>query len=212
MAVVFCLPTKSSARLLQKTYGDRLPILLNRRTLRASVLKRFFQNLLAFLSCARSALWLVALSPAYAAKVSDVSSTTLREQALRFFTFQDPSLRYALAGVILLGVTCGLLGSFIVVRKMALVGDTLSHAVLPGVALGFLWHQTKDLSHLCGANMQGLSARPSLVGAKNPRLKRCQLLAFAPSFFRNLIVWSHIQRLPTGNKTGIAISLWSAQH
>jgi hypothetical protein len=43
------------------------------------------------------------------------------EQAVRF-TFQDPSVRYALVGSMLLGISCGLLGSFIVVRKMALVG------------------------------------------------------------------------------------------
>ena len=37
-------------------------------------------------------------------------------------------MRYALLGSILLGVSCGLLGSFIVVRTMALFGDALSHA------------------------------------------------------------------------------------
>ena len=85
-----------------------------------------------------SAILIFIPSLTHAAKVSDVSSTTLGEQALRFFTFQDASLRYALAGSILLGITCGLLGSFIVVRKMALVGVTLSRAVLPGVALRYL--------------------------------------------------------------------------
>ncbi|MCL4108454.1 UNVERIFIED_CONTAM: hypothetical protein GTU68_046147 [Idotea baltica] len=44
----------------------------------------------------------------------------------------------ALIGCILLGICCGLLGTFIVVRQFALVGDTLAHAVLPGIALGYL--------------------------------------------------------------------------
>ena len=81
----------------------------------------------------------------------------LASRPSRFFTFQDPSLRYALIGSMLLGISCGLLGSFIVVRKMALVGDALSHAVLPGVALGFLWNMTKDpVAIFIGATVAGL--------------------------------------------------------
>ena len=33
---------------------------------------------------------------------------------------------------------CGILGTFVVVRRISLVGDTVSHSVLPGVVLGFL--------------------------------------------------------------------------
>ena len=50
-----------------------------------------------------------------------------------------------------------MLGGFIVVRRMALVGDALSHAVLPGVALGFLWNLTKDpVAIFVGATLAGL--------------------------------------------------------
>ena len=87
---------------------------------------------------------LVALNPVHAARIGDISEISVWDQAVRFFSFKDPSLRYALAGAILLGLTCGLLGSFLVVRKLALVGDTLSHAVLPGVAAGFLWNMDKN--------------------------------------------------------------------
>jgi len=38
----------------------------------------------------------------------------------------------------LVAVTCGLLGSYLVLRKMAMVGDAISHAVLPGIVLAFL--------------------------------------------------------------------------
>ena len=76
----------------------------------------------------------------WAAKIGDLEEeSSLGQQALRFLSFRDPAVRYAVAGAVLLGISCGLLGCFIVVRKMALVGDTLSHAVLPGVALGFLF-------------------------------------------------------------------------
>jgi manganese/iron transport system permease protein/iron/zinc/copper transport system permease protein len=38
----------------------------------------------------------------------------------------------------LVGVTLGLIGCFVVLRRMALIGDALSHAVLPGVVVAFL--------------------------------------------------------------------------
>lgn len=44
----------------------------------------------------------------------------------------------ALLASAVLGVMCGVLGTFVVVRRISLVGDTISHAVLPGVVLGFL--------------------------------------------------------------------------
>ena len=54
-------------------------------------------------------------------------------------TFQD-FLRLDLApllAALLAGGTCGLLGSFMVLRRESLVGDALAHAVLPGIVLGF---------------------------------------------------------------------------
>lgn len=35
-------------------------------------------------------------------------------------------------------LACGLVGQFMVVRRMALVGDAIAHSLLPGIALGFL--------------------------------------------------------------------------
>jgi len=42
-----------------------------------------------------------------------------------------------LAGV-LAAMTCGLLGNFLVLRKQSLMGDAISHAVLPGLVIAFL--------------------------------------------------------------------------
>ena len=38
----------------------------------------------------------------------------------------------------LCGIACALLGSFLVLRKMSMMGDAISHAVLPGLAVAFL--------------------------------------------------------------------------
>lgn len=45
---------------------------------------------------------------------------------------------YAFAAAIAIGAAGGLLGSFALLRRMALVGDALSHVALPGIALAFL--------------------------------------------------------------------------
>lgn len=45
-----------------------------------------------------------------------------------------------LAVAILIGIGAGYLGSFMVLRRMSLVGDALSHVALPGIALALLWN------------------------------------------------------------------------
>ena len=47
-------------------------------------------------------------------------------------------MRHALVACLALALGCGPLGVLLVLRRMSLVGDALSHAVLPGAALGFL--------------------------------------------------------------------------
>jgi zinc/manganese transport system permease protein len=47
-------------------------------------------------------------------------------------------MRRALVGCLALALGCGPLGTILVIRRMSLMGDALSHAVLPGAALGFI--------------------------------------------------------------------------
>jgi ABC-type Mn2+/Zn2+ transport system permease subunit/Mn-dependent DtxR family transcriptional regulator len=149
----------------------------------------------------------VLVTPCDAARIGELSESNIAEQALRFFTLRDPSVRYALIGSILLGITCGLLGSFIVVRKMALVGDALSHAVLPGVALGFLWNMSKDpLTIFIGATAAGLLGTATVAAIKQTtRLKEDTVLGMvlAGFFSIGICLVTMIQHLPTGNKSGV---------
>lgn len=48
-------------------------------------------------------------------------------------------LTLQLVVVILIGIGAGYLGSFMVLRRMSLVGDALSHVALPGIALALIW-------------------------------------------------------------------------
>jgi len=47
-------------------------------------------------------------------------------------------MRRALVGCLALALGCGPIGTILVIRRMSLMGDALSHAVLPGAALGFI--------------------------------------------------------------------------
>src|SRR5438874_13511808 len=47
-------------------------------------------------------------------------------------------MRLALVGCIALALAQGPIGTLLLLRRMGLVGDLLSHAVMPGAAIGFL--------------------------------------------------------------------------
>ncbi|MDN6179516.1 MAG: metal ABC transporter permease [Halomonas subglaciescola] len=47
-------------------------------------------------------------------------------------------VRKGLFASIMVGVICGVLGCFIVLRGLALMGDAVSHAIVPGVAISFI--------------------------------------------------------------------------
>ncbi len=144
---------------------------------------------------------------AEAARISELTETSTMERAARFFSFRDPSLRYALIGSMLLGACCGVMGSFLVVRKLSLMGDSLSHAVLPGVALGFLWNMTKDpVAIFIGAVAVGLLGAGTVQWLRNTtRHKEDAALGFVlASFFSvGICLFTMIQNVPGGNKSGL---------
>ncbi len=48
-------------------------------------------------------------------------------------------LAYSLIAGVFVGLAAGYMGSLMILKRMALVGDVLSHVALPGIALGLLW-------------------------------------------------------------------------
>ncbi len=57
----------------------------------------------------------------------------------------------------LIAVSCALLGSYLILRKMAMVGDAISHAVLPGIVIAYLLSGSRDtLPMLFGAAVLGV--------------------------------------------------------
>jgi ABC-type Mn2+/Zn2+ transport system permease subunit/Mn-dependent DtxR family transcriptional regulator len=144
---------------------------------------------------------------AQAARIGDFVETSGWEQAMRFLTLRDPTVRIALLGSLMLGLTCGLLGAFLVVRKMAMVGDVLSHAVLPGVAAGFLWNMEKDpVAIFVGATLAGLlgTAVVSWI-TQTTKLKSDTALALVLALFFaiGLVLMAVIQKVPTAAQSGL---------
>lgn len=61
-----------------------------------------------------------------------------------------------LAGV-LASVCCGVLGNFLVLRKLSLMGDAISHSVLPGLVIAFIVVSSRDpLAMFVGAAAAGV--------------------------------------------------------
>ncbi|WP_020530785.1 iron chelate uptake ABC transporter family permease subunit [Flexithrix dorotheae] len=60
------------------------------------------------------------------------------------FFFKDPVVRWVLMAVILMCASAAIVGCFTFLRKRALVGDAISHAILPGICLAFIIAQTKN--------------------------------------------------------------------
>jgi manganese/zinc/iron transport system permease protein len=64
---------------------------------------------------------------------------------------------YIILTASLVSMSCALLGCFLILRKMAMVGDAISHAVLPGIVIAFLISGSRDsVTMLVGAGFIGI--------------------------------------------------------
>ena len=61
-------------------------------------------------------------------------------------------LQKALITSIVVGIICGVIGSFIILRGMALMGDAIAHAILPGVAISYIM----GINYFYGAVVVGI--------------------------------------------------------
>lgn len=89
-------------------------------------------------------------------------------------------LQTALITAILVGIMSGVIGSFIILRGLSLMGDAISHAVLPGVAVAYML----GINLLFGASIFGILAA-MLIGyvASHSKLKNDTAIGIVFSAF-----------------------------
>lgn len=121
--------------------------------------------------------------------------------------FNDPTIRTISIGTAVLGATSGMLGSFAVLRKQSLLGDAISHAALPGIALAFLITGAKEsYVLLIGALVVGLIGAFWVRGiTRRTHLKTDTALGLVLSLFFGfgMLLLTYIQKLPDANQAGL---------
>jgi manganese/zinc/iron transport system permease protein len=121
--------------------------------------------------------------------------------------FADYTLRTVALGAAVLGVVAGVLGCFAVLRRQALVGDAMSHAALPGIALAFmLTGRREPLVLLIGAAAAAwLAALLLLAITRTTRIKEDSGLALVLAVFFGvgLVLLSWLQQRPDAAQAGL---------
>jgi manganese/zinc/iron transport system permease protein len=134
------------------------------------------------------------------------------QELFRVLTLQDYNTRVVIVGTTLLGLAAGLIGTFLLLRKRALLSDTISHATLPGIALAFILMSLVlgDGKHLIG--LIGGAAVFSVLGTatvlfiqKHTRLKDDAALGIVLSVYFGLgiALLGLATRMQTGNAAGL---------
>ncbi|WP_100398323.1 metal ABC transporter permease [Bacillus sp. FJAT-44742] len=116
------------------------------------------------------------------------------DQLLRY-----PYLQQAFIAAVLVGIICGIIGCYIILRGMALMGDAISHAVLPGVVIAYMI----GVSYFIGAVITGvLTALAIGYVSQNSRIKDDSAIGimFTAAFALGII-------LITGLR-GTGVDLW----
>jgi manganese/zinc/iron transport system permease protein len=121
--------------------------------------------------------------------------------------FDDYTLRTVALGAAALGATSGALGSYAVLRKQSLLGDAISHAALPGIALAFLLTGSKaPLVLVLGAAAAGWLGTLLVMRVVNAtRVKEDSALGIVLSVFFGfgLVLLTYIQKQPDASQAGL---------
>jgi len=118
-----------------------------------------------------------------------------------------------LLSVLSLGGACGIIGAYIMLYKKSLVSDAVSHATLPGIALGFMFALWLGLDGgrflpllLIGAAFTGyLASRLIQWMSARTRLSEDSAISSTLSLFFGLgiVLFSLIQNMESGNRSGL---------
>jgi manganese/zinc/iron transport system permease protein len=134
------------------------------------------------------------------------------EQWKSIVLLEEYNTRIVVLSVAILGIAAGLVGSFTLLRKRALIGDALAHASLPGIAIAFLVATSLGANGkslpilLVGASLGGLVGVGSILLIQEyTRLKQDTILGIVLSVFFGLgaALLGLIQQMETGSAAGL---------
>lgn len=119
----------------------------------------------------------------------------------------DYTLRTVALGAVALGAASGSLGSFAVLRRQSLLGDAISHAALPGIALAFLLTGSKaTLVLVLGAAVAGwVGTLVVMAIVRDTRVPEDAALGIVLSVFfgLGLVLLTFVQRRPDAAQAGL---------
>lgn len=134
------------------------------------------------------------------------------EEWQRVMLLEDYNTRIVVFGTAVLGCAAGMVGCFTLLRKRALMGDAISHATLPGIALAFIfadmvgWADKSLPLLLGGATVTGLIGVGVILTLRNlTRLKEDAALGIVLSVFfgTGIALLGVVQQMPTGHAAGL---------
>ena len=133
-----------------------------------------------------------------------------------FFPFQFAFMQNAFLVMAIIAVPTSLLSCFLVLKGWALMGDAISHAVLPGVVLAYLL----QIPLIIGAFVAGMvCATATGFLAENSRVKPDTVMGivFSGMFGLGIVLYTqiesdvHLDHILFGNMLGVnAADLWTA--
>ncbi|MEQ8633430.1 iron chelate uptake ABC transporter family permease subunit [Gimesia maris] len=174
---------------------------------------RLFVIVFLLMSLCPHAALLAADSPGSQRSITDRSiSIPEWKDWKRVFFLEDYNTRIVILGTTLLGMSAGMIGSFALLRKRALMGDALSHATLPGIALAFILATSFGMNGktlpvlLSGAAISGLLGIASILMIRNlTRLKEDAALGIVLSVFfgAGVALLGIVQQMQTGHAAGL---------
>lgn len=134
------------------------------------------------------------------------------DQWQRVLLLQDYNTRVVVFGVAVLGCAAGIVGCFTLLRKRALMGDAISHATLPGLALAFMvavlfgWDERALPLLWCGATATGLLGVGVILALRNlTPLKEDTALGVVLSVFfgAGMALMGVVQQVHGGHAAGL---------
>lgn len=124
-----------------------------------------------------------------------------------FFFLREPNIILVVSGSLILCAMAALVGCFTFLRKRALVGDAISHSVLPGVCLAFILTGEKNpLYFLAGAMVTGMLSlliMESLTRKNTTRSDTAIALLLSVFFGVGIVLLTSIQHSENAAQAGL---------